>query len=210
VIVNLPAYLVLAALVIISPGQDTALTIRNTLVGGRVAGFGTAAGVVSGLATWTIATSAGLAVIIAASAPLFTLIKIVGAAYLVYLGIRALASAVRRHQSPLELQHNGLAHRLKPVAAYRQGLISNLTNPKIIAFFPSLLPQFVLGRNTLAALLFLGLLFCCMTLAWLSGYAVVVARVGDLLRRGPVRRVMEAISGTVLVGLGLRLASEQR
>jgi threonine/homoserine/homoserine lactone efflux protein len=210
VIVNLPAYLVLAALVIISPGQDTALTIRNTLVGGRAGGIATAAGVVSGLATWTIATSAGLAVVIAASAPLFTLIRIIGAAYLVYLGIRALASALRRHQSPLELDAKGSDQRLKPPAAYRQGLISNLSNPKIIAFFPSLLPQFVEGHSSFFALLLLGVLFCAMTFAWLSGYAFVVQRAGDLLRRGPVRRVMEAISGTVLVGLGLRLATEQR
>ena len=93
----------------------------------------------------------------------------------------------------------------------RQGLISNLGNPKMAAFFPSLLPQFVpAGEPTFLPLLLLGLLFCSLTFVWLSAYAVAVARAGDLLRRSRVRRTMEALTGAVLVALGLRLAAEQR
>src|SRR5437660_7596957 len=94
-ITNLAAFLGIAFLVIATPGQDTALTIRNTLVGGRRGGIATGAGVVSGLATWTVASSAGLAALIVASQPLFLAVRLIGAAYLVFLGLQALYSAFR-------------------------------------------------------------------------------------------------------------------
>jgi threonine/homoserine/homoserine lactone efflux protein len=98
---------------------------------------------------------------------------------------------------------------LSPLVALRQGLISNLTNPKMIAFFPALLPQFApRGHGAFVVLLSLGLLFSTMTLVWLSGYAVVVAKAGDFIRRRAVRRTLEALTGLVLIGLGLRLATE--
>jgi threonine/homoserine/homoserine lactone efflux protein len=95
--------------------------------------------------------------------------------------------------------------------ALRQGLISNLTNPKMIAFFPALLPQFALhGQGAFAVLLIFGLLFSTMTLVWLSAYAFAVAKVGDFIRRRLVRRTLEALTGVVLIGLGLRLATESQ
>jgi threonine/homoserine/homoserine lactone efflux protein len=95
---------------------------------------------------------------------------------------------------------------LRSTVAYRQGLVSNLGNPKMAVFFTSLLPQF---GSSFAALVGLGLLFCALTLAWLSAYAVVVARAGDFLRRSRVRRILEGLTGAVLVALGLRLAAER-
>ena len=92
--------------------------------------------------------------------------------------------------------------------AFRQGVLSNLGNPKMAVFFTSLLPQF--GAESFGGLLALGLVFCTMTFVWLSGYAFVVARVGDVLRRPVVRRVFDAVLGTVLVALGIRLAAERR
>ena len=210
-ITNLAAYLGIAIVVIVSPGPDTALTIRNTLVGGRAAGIATGAGVVSGLAIWTIASSAGLAALIVASQPLFTAVRLIGAAYLVFLGIQAVRLAIfdRRHTSA-ERRLTPVA-RLERPAAYRQGLFSNLSNPKIVVFFFSLLPQFVAqGTGAFAGLLLLGLIFCAITLLWLTLYAVVVARIGDFLRRDRVRRAIEASTGIVLVGLGLRLATNPR
>jgi len=100
---------------------------------------------------------------------------------------------------------------LSRITAYRQGALSNLGNPKMAVFFSSLLPQFVShGQASFKNLLLLGLLFNAMTLIWLTAYAFVVARVGDVLRRDRVRRGMEAATGLVLVGLGLRLATERR
>jgi threonine/homoserine/homoserine lactone efflux protein len=213
VITNFAAFLGIAIIVIVTPGQDTALTIRNTLVGGRPAGIATAGGEVSGLATWTVASSAGLAALIVASQPVFLAIRLVGAAYLVFLGLQALYAAVTDRGGPLH-SGGGLAApsgRLSRVTAYRQGLFSNLSNPKIVVFFLSLLPQFVRpGSNSLLSLLLLGALFCSIVLVWLSLYAVVVSRIGDVIRRTGVRRTIEAVSGIVLVGLGFRLATSSR
>ena len=94
--------------------------------------------------------------------------------------------------------------------ALRQGLLSNLANPKIAVFFTSFLPQFVPnGHAAFASLLTLGFVFSAMTLAWLCCYSTLVARAGDVLRRSKVRRVLEGVTGTVLVAFGLRLATEQ-
>jgi threonine/homoserine/homoserine lactone efflux protein len=206
---ELVAFLGVAVLVIVTPGPDTALTIRNTLLGGRPAGVATAIGVVSGQAVWALATSVGLVALLLASEPAFAAVRIAGAAYLVYLGLQALAAACRPGGHGRIVV--GPPRRLPGRVAARQGLISNLGNPKMAAFFPSLLPQFVpAGEPTFLPLLLLGLVFCSLTFVWLSAYAVVVARAGDLLRRPRIRRAMEAVTGAVLVALGLRLASEQR
>jgi threonine/homoserine/homoserine lactone efflux protein len=183
----------LAALVIVTPGPDTALTVRNTLAGGRVNGVRTALGVATGQAVWTLAASAGVAALVAASQPLFTAVRIAGAAYLVWLGLVTV-----RGRGDVEL----FASR---GSGYRQGLLSNLGNPKMVVFFTSLLPQFGTGFAALAAL---GLAFCAMTLVWLSLYAVAVARAGRVLLRARVRRALDALTGTVLVAFGLRLATE--
>src|SRR5207302_10242576 len=99
---NFGAFLGISLLVILSPGQDTALTIRNTLVGGRGGGIATAAGVVSGLATWTVASSAGLAALLVASQPMFLAVRLVGAGYLIFLGLQALYGAIRRRDHPTD------------------------------------------------------------------------------------------------------------
>src|ERR1700686_5569141 len=108
-ITNFPAFVGIALLVILSPGQDTALTIRNTLVGGRAGGIATAVGVVSGLAAWTVAASAGLATILVASQPLFLAIRLIGAAYLIYLGLQALRAAI--FQRPRQADGTSIAPR---------------------------------------------------------------------------------------------------
>jgi threonine/homoserine/homoserine lactone efflux protein len=192
--VQLAAFLVVAVVVIVTPGPDTALTIRNTLTRGRRGGVLTAAGVAVGQVMWTAATSAGLAALLVASQPVFRGIRYAGAAYLIFLGLQALRGG--RH-----------AAGARAGAPFRQGLLSNLMNPKMIAFFPALLPQFA---TTFAGLLALGLLFSTLTLVWLTAYAVVVAKTGDVLRRTRVRRLLESATGLVLVGLGARLAAESR
>jgi threonine/homoserine/homoserine lactone efflux protein len=197
------AFLAVAAVVICTPGPDTALTIRNTLLGGRGGGVLTAVGVGAGQATWTLATAAGVAALLAASEPAFLALKLAGAAYLVLLGAQALLAAVRGAPRT----HVEARRPLAGATALRQGLISNLGNPKMAAFFPALLPQFA---SSFSSLLLLGLAFCLMTLAWLTAYAFVVARAGDLLRRPRVRRALEAATGAVLIALGLRVATASR
>ncbi len=203
------AFLGISALVIVTPGQDTVLTIRNTLLGGRVGGTFTAAGVALGQAIWTIAASAGVTALLLASEPAFAAVRIAGAAFLIYLGAQALIAAIRGNVA----RTTGAEHatRLQRMAALRQGLVSNLGNPKMAVFFTSLLPQFVpSGPGAFTGMLGLGLVFCAMTGAWLSAYASAVARAGDVLGRPKIRRALDGIVGTVLVAFGIRLASQQR
>ena len=141
---------------IVTPGPDTALTIRNTLLGGRPAGVATALGVVSGQAVWALATSVGVVALLLASEPAFAAVRIAGAAYLIYLGLQALVAAFRPGGNGRVVVEP--PQRLPTRTAVRQGLISNLGNPKMAAFFPSLLPQFVpSGEPTFLPLLLLGL-----------------------------------------------------
>ena len=189
------AFLAVAAVVIIAPGPDFALTVRNTVARGRHAGVLTGAGVVSSQLVWAIATAAGLAALLVASRPAFLALRIAGAAYLVYLGAQALRAAWRGTQ-----RHDARPHGGSP---YVQGLLSNLGNPKMAIFFTSLLPQF---GESFGVLLGHAALFSALTMAWL----VVVAYVGDVLRVPVVRRVVDAITGVVLIALGSRLAVERR
>jgi threonine/homoserine/homoserine lactone efflux protein len=146
-----------------------------------------------------LVSSAGLATLLVASEPVFLALKLVGAAYLIYLGAQALLAAVRGRA------HGG-AHA-RSGSPFRQGVISNLGNPKMAVFFTSLLPQF---GSSFASLLALGLLFCTMTLLWLTAYAAVVAKAGDILRRPTIRRAFDAAMGVVFVALGVRLAADRR
>ena len=202
-------FLGVCALVICTPGPDTALTIRSSIIGGRRGGLLTAGGIAAGQLIWTIAASVGLAGLLQASQPAFTALKIIGAAYLVFLGAQSILAAVRGHTAQEEQQSR--PRQLSPWNAMRQGLISNLANPKMAVFFLSLLPQFALRASAgFAAFAPLGLVFCLMTFGWLSIYAVVLHRVGSFIQRSRVRRTLEAVTGTVLVGLGIRLAAETR
>ncbi len=207
---SLAAFVAVSAVVICTPGPDTALTIRNTLAGGRRGGVATAVGVSLGQAVWTLAASAGVVAILTASEPAFRALKLAGAAYLVYLGAHSLYGALRRRR-PETLQQSAARSRgLTPSRALRQGVLSNLGNPKMAVFFASLLPQFApSGSASFLGLLGFGLFFCALTLAWLTLYAVAVSRLRSLLA-GRARRVLDGVTGALLVVFGLRLGSEAR
>jgi threonine/homoserine/homoserine lactone efflux protein len=197
-------FLGVSALVIVTPGQDTALTIRNTVLGGRTTGVFTALGVAAGQAMWTIVTSLGLGALLAAFEPAFVALRLAGAAYLMVLGGRALWAALhsRRYSGPIELVPRGRG--LSAQTALRQGLLSNLLNPKMPAFFTSLLPQFA---ASFAGVLTLGVLFCLMTLVWLTACTFAVTKAGPILRRQGAKRTIEGLTGAILMALGLRLAT---
>jgi RhtB (resistance to homoserine/threonine) family protein len=202
------AFLGISALVIMTPGPDTAITIRNTLTGGRTGGVATALGVATGQAIWALATSAGIVALLVASEPLFLAVKYAGAAYLVWLGLQSLRAAFRRATGQSAI---ATARPLTPGSAFSQGVVSDLSNPKMAAFFTSLLPQFVPPDTaSFAGLILLGLLFSLLTLFWLVFYTLAIARVGNVLRRPAIRRALEGITGAALIGLGLKLATEDR
>jgi threonine/homoserine/homoserine lactone efflux protein len=210
---ELLAFVSLAVVVIVTPGPDTALTIRNTMAGGRAAGLGTAVGVCSGQVVWTVAAAAGVAALLVASEPAFLALKYAGAAYLVFLGVQTLLGALRpgRGHDPAEVPKLRARSRLRPQAALRQGLISDLANPKMAVFYTSLFPQFTpTDGPAFPVLIGLGLLFSAMTFSWLALYATAVDRLSALLARSIVRRAIDAVMGTVMVALGARLAVERR
>jgi threonine/homoserine/homoserine lactone efflux protein len=210
VIVNLGAFIAISALLIIAPGLDTALITRNALLHGRRAAVATALGVNTGMLVWTVATAAGLAALVRASALAFTMLKVAGAAYLIWIGVATLIASRRRAEA--EGQAPSPARRtIAPRTGYRQGLVCNIANPKAAVIFTSLLPQFVSGHHP-SALLFLALggIFVSLAVVLQCGYAVAAARASGLLLRGRARRAVDRLTGLVLIALGLRLATERR
>jgi RhtB (resistance to homoserine/threonine) family protein len=198
------AFIAVAVVLIVVPGPDTALVTRNALLFGRRPALATSLGVCTGLSVWTIASAFGVAAVIHASAVAFTALKLVGGAYLIWLGLQALRTAGG---------HAELGPR-RPVTGtrgFRQGLMSDLANPKIAALFTSLLPQFVdQGEPLLVPFLTLGAIFVALTLIWLCAYSVAASRASGVLQRPRVRRALDRVTGVVLIGLGVRLATERR
>jgi threonine/homoserine/homoserine lactone efflux protein len=199
--VHVLAFVGVAAVIVVTPGVDMALVAKNALAHGRRAALATAAGINVGIALWTLAAALGLAALVAASAAAFAAIKVAGAVYLIYLGVRTLLGA-RRHALAAEPRPP-----LGAAGALRQGLASNLLNPKIAVFFTSLLPQF---GSTLPQLLALGAIFNCLGVVWLTVFALATARGRTVLARPRVRAALDYVSGLVLVGLGVRLALSRR
>jgi threonine/homoserine/homoserine lactone efflux protein len=159
-----------------------------------------------GLLAWTAASVIGLVALLATSSAAFTVVKLAGAAYLVYLGIRTLLSlrTPRAEESP---PRSAIAMG----SPFRQGLLTNLLNPKIAVLFTSLIPQFVSpGPSATLQSLFLAGVFSTIGLAWLVSYALLASAAAGWLRRPRVKRVLNAVTGVVLVGLGVRLATESR
>jgi RhtB (resistance to homoserine/threonine) family protein len=199
-----------AAIVIVVPGPDTAVVTKNVLVHGRRAALGTSLGVSAGLSVWTLAAAVGVASVLRASDLAFTVLKLAGALYLVWLGVQALRAArlaAGDEQASLAPPRPAMG----ALGGFRQGLFSDLANPKIGVFFTSLLPQFVdPGRPVLVPFLALGAVFVLMTVLWLCAYCLIAARAAETLQRPRVRAALDRVTGVVLIALGLRLATEHR
>ena len=206
---HLLLFLGVSAVVIVIPGPDTAVVMKNILLHGRRSALGTSLGVCSGLAVWTIAAALGIVSVLHASAAAFTVLKIAGALYLVWLGINALRDA--RHAADAEPDAaRDPSRRAGALRGFRQGMLSDLGNPKIGIFFTSLMPQFLGSpHSTLVPSLALGAIFVTMTLAWLTLYCVCAARAVQTLSRPRVRAALDRFTGVVLIAIGLRLATER-
>ncbi|WP_435061361.1 LysE family translocator [Amycolatopsis thermoflava] len=195
-LVALGAVIVLAAM---APGPDFLIVSKNALVSGRRAGMACAAGITTGVFCWAIVTALGLAGLLAASAVAFTVVKLAGAAYLLVLGVRTLLTARRgRYTAPGSAAGTG--------SAFRQGLVCNLLNPKVAAFFLALLPQFVPEGAGAGDHLLLAAVASGVTLVWFLVLANVVGALRRVLSATRVRRAIDAVMGTLLVGLGVRIA----
>lgn len=204
---SLLAFTAVAALLTVTPGVDTAVVLRSALAGGRRAAALTTLGVCSGLLAWGTVAALGVAAVLTASRTAYDVLRLVGAAYLVYLGARTLRAAGRDHPA----EGTAPSGALRPWAAYRTGLVSNLLNPKIGVFYVTFLPQFVpAGAPVLATTLLLATIHVLQGLLWLSLVALFVHRSRRVLGRPNVRRGLERVTGAVLLAFGARLALEAR
>jgi RhtB (resistance to homoserine/threonine) family protein len=208
--VHLLVFIGVAAIVIVIPGPDTAVVTKNVLVHGRRVALGTSLGVSAGLSVWTLAAAVGIASVVRASEVAFTVLKLIGALYLIWLGVQALRAAHDAAGAEPALR-GGARPAIGALGGFRQGLFSDLANPKIGIFFTSLLPQFVdPGRPVLLPFLALGGVFVLMTVLWLCAYCLVAARAAETLQRPRVRAMLDRVTGIVLIAIGLRLAAEHR
>jgi threonine/homoserine/homoserine lactone efflux protein len=198
----------IAALVLIMmPGPDQALITRNALVGGRAGGLLTMLGGVLGLTVHATAAAVGLSALLLASAKAFTVLKIVGAVYLVWLAVQMLRSARRSRRTEAT---DELAAAPRHRWSYlRQGFLSNALNPKIALFFVSFLPQFLSAGagSPRAEALVLSAIFAGLYLAWFGLYVAVVERLGRWLRRPAVKARIEQVTGVVLLTVAVKLAT---
>ena len=221
---NYPAYLGLAILLVIAPGPDFAVVTKNSLMYGPSPGLLTSFGVISSLLIQGTAAALGVAALVVRSALAFNVLKVAGAAYLGYLGAQALWSALRRRSgdrpaaqagagqaaqtAPAQERRRGRSPRGTLVRAWRQGFLSNITNPKVLAFYFSLLPQFVDQTHpALPQVLVLAGTHAFFALVWLLIVVAVLDRLQRFLRRPRAQRVLEGFTGLALVGFGLRLIS---
>jgi threonine/homoserine/homoserine lactone efflux protein len=194
-----------AILLVITPGQDTFFILGRSLSGGRSAGISAALGISAGSVIHTFAAALGLSALLATSPYAFMAVKFAGAAYLIYIGVRALLA--RGSGLPGEEAGTQADGRW---SAFRQGVLSNLLNPKVALFFLALMPQFIDAGSThkVAAFLALGLTFVTLGVAWCLVLAVAAAKLrGAFLRRPSMANVLNKVAGAMFIALGLKLAS---
>lgn len=195
-------------LAVMSPGPDFVIVLRSVLTSGRRAGMACAAGIGSGALVWAVVTSVGVAGLLAASAVAFTVVKLLGAAYLVLLGIQALLAA-RRGGYEQTAEPRAEQTRRSTFVAYRQGLLTNLFNPKVAVFFLALWPQFLPADATVADTAILAAVAGVVPVIWFSVLSNVVNVLRRFLTASRVRRTIDAVMGTLLVGIGVRIAISQ-
>jgi RhtB (resistance to homoserine/threonine) family protein len=191
-----------------SPGPDFVIVLRSVLSGGRRAGMACGAGIASGVLVWAVVTSVGVAGLLAASAVAFTVVKLAGAAYLVLLGIQSLLAA-RRGGYEQAKEPEAERTRRGALVAYRQGLLTNLFNPKVAVFFLALWPQFLPHDATVVDTSILAAVAAVTTLVWFTVLSNVVTALRRFLTASKVRRTIDAVTGTLLVGIGVRIAVTQ-
>lgn len=199
------SYLVIVVLIVVAPGPDTMVMLKNALSGGFRGGLLASLGIVAGNAVQGTAAALGLGVLIARSQPVFLALKWAGAAYLVFLGVQALRGAFRGSYAAVEevQRRRGGGFRRS-----REGFLSNVTNPKVLVLFLSVLPQFLTAESSVGDSLLLAYTVAVLGGMWLLALLLFVHRVRTWLGRRRVRRTLDGVTGTALVGFGAALALE--
>jgi threonine/homoserine/homoserine lactone efflux protein len=197
-------FLTFALVVVLIPGPDFAVVTGNTLAGGRLRGMWCATGVAMSNAVQGAAAVAGLGALIVRAQPVFQAVKWAGVLYLSYLGVQLLRSAVRGRY-PAE-PAGGDGGGTAALRGWRQGFLSNITNPKVLVFYLAVLPQFMAPGSGVAPMLAFALSHALLSLAYLLVLTAFLHRVRRVLARRPVRRALDAVTGCTMIGFGARLA----
>lgn len=203
------AFTIVAAAMTMVPGADTMLVVRNVLRGGRRDGFFTMIGICSGLYVHALLSALGISVILMHSATAFTVLKIIGAGYLVWLGLNSLRSAARGgHFQSVEVVAEV---NLTPARCFREGLLTNVLNPKVAVFYLALLPQFIGPTDpVLLKSLLLAAIHFLEGILWFAIVVYFVDRSRRFFMKPNLRRWLDTICGTLLIGLGVRLAIQRQ
>lgn len=205
-VISFAALLSIAGVVLlgaVSPGPDFFVLTRRTTTSGRAAGLVCAAGMGTGIFVWVIAVGSGIAALLEASAVAYSVVKLVGATYLIMLGLRAWLSA-RRGGAAWEPDDATAPQRA--VRSFREGLLCNLLNPKVAVFYLAFLPQFLPAGGGWSVTLELAIAAAATVMCWYLVVAFSVASLRRFLTRR-IRRAVDAAVGTVLIGLGVRIAT---
>lgn len=204
---RLYAFIGVAALLTIMPGADMALVTKNVLAVGRRRATLTIVGICAGCVIHATASALGLSAILATSATAFNIVKTLGAAYLIWIGVQSIRES-RNAAAPVQSNESAKRARLGP---FLQGFLTNLLNPKVAVFYLTFLPQFISpGEPVLKRSLLLASVHIAMGFVWLTAYAWFIDRLGAVLTRPRVKMWLERVTGGLLIGLGARLAWERR
>ncbi|WP_405497113.1 LysE family translocator [Nocardia sp. NBC_00511] len=206
-VVALISFTLTAIVLVLLPGPDTLVVVRSLVRGGRAAGTRTAAGVLCGLMVWVVAAALGLSALLQASRIGYDLLKIVGAGYLIWIGVQSLRAL--RRTSAEESAGYRTASPLDRLGNFGAGLLTDILNPKIGVLFVSFLPGFVPdGSPIVWTTLGFGAIYVLLTALYCAGLVAASGAIENWLRAPAIRRRLDALTGVVLVGFGVRLATE--
>ncbi|GEL19142.1 LysE family translocator [Pseudonocardia asaccharolytica] len=205
---HLWSFIALVAVLVAIPGPAVTLIMKNAVIRGSRVAFLTAAGILVADLVWVLASLVGLTAVLVASEPAFLAVKLLGAAYLAYLGVRLLLS---RHDTPATTPDAAIASAATGgIKAFREGVICDLSNPKTVLVFASVIPQFLPAGHTFADAAILGVTFALVGFTSLAVYALVFSHVRYALNRPRLRKMLLRASGGILIAFGVGLAVESR
>lgn len=200
-------FLVLSLFVVMSPGIDTALITKRTISDGKNMGYKMALGITTGSLVHTFAAAFGLSAILMQSAVAFEIVKYAGAFYLIYLGLSSFITRNNKKVSGVEKHNNAEMKK----SAFKQGLFSNVLNPKVAMFFLTFLPQFVkTGADAAQQLIMMGVIYTVLSITWFLVYVFFINYLREWLMSPKVQRIMDQVTGLVLIGFGLKLALDKQ
>jgi RhtB (resistance to homoserine/threonine) family protein len=202
-------FVLMSLALIITPGADVALVTKNTLSHGKKGGMAAVFGITAGVLVHMLAAALGISAIIAQSALLFEIVRYIGACYLVFLGVQSLISLRKgRHQADTTGNKNETQNA---PSGFRQGLLSNVLNPKVAVFFLTFLPQFVNpAENTFSQIFLMGITYAVLGLLWLTLYIWLIDAMRTMFHKPATQKTFQGITGTLLIAMGLKLAMEDR